>query len=158
MGLGTNETCRSNLSTQRFVKTFLTGWTCTVPRAKLMQAQGGATTRITSITLSTESARTRRAERVVRTCVVRNAFSVSRSIDIKMRACKNWASSNSLGHIYAIVVGVPPLLNEICGELAQSVGQVIIVYPFLVCCRGHTRCLQRMGKRWRMRSKPKLHA
>ena len=29
--------------------------------------------------------------------------------------------------------------NEICGELAQSVGQVIFVHPFLVCCRGQTR-------------------
>ena len=35
--------------------------------------------------------------------------------------------------------GAGQISNEICGELAQSLGQVIFVHPFLVCCRGQTR-------------------
>ena len=33
--------------------------------------------------------------------------------------------------------GAGQISNEICGELAQSVGQVLFIYPFFVCCRGH---------------------
>ena len=45
------------------------------------------------------------------------------------------------------------LANEICRELAQSVGQVLFIYPFFVCCRGHIWGLQQLGGHRRMRSK-----
>jgi hypothetical protein len=65
----------------RFVTTFLAGWTRMTLRAKQLQAKAGVqispqkaaglgTMRLT------ESARTRRAQQLVRTCAVRNALSI----------------------------------------------------------------------------------
>ena len=64
----------------RVVTTFLAGWTQTDLLAKLMQVQGVTITYGITITLLTESARTRRVEHLVRTCAVRNALSVSRLV------------------------------------------------------------------------------